>query len=231
MKTALVLRHLAFEDAGLFATPLRERGYAIREVDAGVNASPAVLESADVLVIGGGPIGVYETDRYPFLHDEIEALRRRMDAGRATLGLCLGAQLMAAALGARVYSGGKKELGWAPLQLSAAGQASPLGVLAELPVLHWHGDTFDLPAGATLLASTPVYAHQAFSHGAHALALQFHAEADWRRIEQWLIGHTGELGAAGIDVNALRAASQQHGPALEAAAHALISRWLDALPA
>ncbi len=229
MKTALVLRHLAFEDAGLFAEPLRERGYAIREVDAGVNASPDDLESADLLIVCGGPIGVYETDRYPFLADEIAALQRRLQAGRPTLGLCLGAQLMAAALGARVYPGGKKELGWAPLQLSAAGQASPLGVLAGLPVLHWHGDTFDLPAGATLLASTGLYPNQAFSHGRHALALQFHAEADSRRIEQWLIGHTGELTGAGIDINVLRTASLQHGPALQAAAAELLRIWLDDL--
>lgn len=227
MKTALVLRHLAFEDAGLFAAPLRERGYTLREVDAGVNAAPAELESADLLVVCGGPIGVYETDRYPYLLDEIDALRRRLQARRPTLGLCLGAQLMAAALGAGVYPGGRKELGWAPLQLSAAGQASPLGVLGTQPVLHWHGDTFDLPQGATLLASTAPYPHQAFSHGPHALALQFHVEADWRRIEQWLIGHTGELAAAGIDVNALRAASQQHGPALQTLAGELIGRWLD----
>lgn len=227
MKTALVLRHLAFEDAGLFAEPLREHGYAIREVDAGVNARPDELESADLLIVCGGPIGVYETDRYPFLTDEIAALQRRLQAKRITLGLCLGAQLMAAALGARVYPGGKKELGWAPLQLSAAGQASALGVLADLPVLHWHGDTFDLPDGAMLLASTGLYPHQAFSLGNHALALQFHAEADSRRIEQWLIGHTGELSGAGIDINALRAASHQYGPALQAAAAQLLHRWLD----
>jgi GMP synthase (glutamine-hydrolysing) len=227
MKTALVLRHLAFEDAGLFADPLRKRGYTLRELDAGVDATPTELEAADLLVVCGGPIGVYETDRYPCLLDEIDALRSRLQARRPTLGLCLGAQLMAAALGARVYPGGRKELGWAPLQLSAAGQASPLGVLGGQPVLHWHGDTFDLPAGATLLASTALYPHQAFSHGPHALALQFHVEADWRRIEQWLIGHAGELAAAGIDVNALRAASQLHGPALQTLASELIGRWLD----
>lgn len=226
---ALVLRHLAFEDAGLFAAPLRERGYTIREVDAGANAAPAELEFADLLIVCGGPIGVYETDRYPFLADEIKALQRRLEAKRPTLGLCLGAQLMAAALGARVYPGCKKELGWAPLQLSAAGQASSLGVLSGLPVLHWHGDTFDLPEGASLLASTALYPHQAFAYGRHALALQFHAEADWRRIEQWLIGHTGELSGAGIDINALRAASHQHGPALESAAAQLLNRWLDGL--
>jgi len=231
MKTALVLRHLAFEDAGLFAAPLQARGYALREVDAGVNAEPHELEHADLLVVCGGPIGVYETDHYPYLVDEIAALRQRLQAGRPTLGLCLGAQLMAAALGARVYPGGRKELGWSPVQLSAAGLASPLGVLRDLPVLHWHGDTFDLPEGATLLASTALYPHQAFSHGRHALALQFHAEADWRRIEQWLIGHTGELSGADVDVNALRAASRQHGPALEAASAALIQRWLDDLAA
>lgn len=230
MKVATVLRHLAFEDLGLFEGPVVARGYAIETLDAGVNADPARLAATDLLVICGGPIGVYETDRYPYLVDELQAIASRLAAGRPTLGICLGAQLMAAALGARVYPGGRKELGWGPLQLTAAGEASPLGVLAGLPVLHWHGDTFDAPQGAIHLAASPIYPQQAFAVGRHGLALQFHAEADPARIEQWLIGHTGELSGAGVDIPGLRAATQQHGAALVAAAPVLLARWLDGLP-
>ena len=229
MPTALVLRHVAFEDLGLFEAPLRERGYSIDIVDAGVNATGRRLRQADLLVICGGPIGAYEIDRYPWLQEEIDAVSDRLAAGAPTLGLCLGAQIMAAALGARVYPGGHKELGWAPLQLTEAGCASPLAAVGDLPVLHWHGDTFDIPRGASWLAASADYPHQAFSVGRHGLALQFHLEADPARFEQWLIGHSGELAAAGVDLPNLRAATAHHGPKLVPVARSVITSWLHAL--
>lgn len=229
MPIALVLRHLAFEDLGLFTAALTRRGYQVQEVDAGVDADPQRLVQADLLAICGGPIGVYETDRYPYLLDEIAAVKTRLEAGQATLGICLGAQIMAAALGARVYPGGRKELGWSTLTLTPAGRESPLAVLEAQAVLHWHGDTFELPAGCSWLASTPVYPQQAFAFGRHGLALQFHAEADPKRIEQWLIGHSAELSLARIDLQQLRAQTQRHGAALEILAPQLIEQWLDDL--
>jgi GMP synthase (glutamine-hydrolysing) len=226
MPTALVVRHIAFEDLGLFEAPLTELGFQIKTLDAGVHPISDALISADFAVICGGPIGVYETDRYPFLNEELGALRVRLRAEKPTLGLCLGAQLMAAALGARVYPGGKKELGWGDIQLTPAGAESPLAVLHQKPILHWHGDTFDLPFGAELLASTDVYPHQAFSLGSRLLALQFHAEADPARIEQWLIGHTMELGAAGISVPELRAETARLAPALPKTAREFIRQYV-----
>ncbi|QID19615.1 glutamine amidotransferase [Nitrogeniibacter mangrovi] len=229
MSVAVVLRHLAFEDLGLFEAPLRALGYRIEVLDAGVNVRPERLRAADLLVVCGGPIGAYETELYPFLADEIRVIAQRLAGHRPTLGICLGAQLMATAMGARVYPGTRKELGWAPLQLTEAGCASPLAAIGDLPVLHWHGDTFDLPKGATLLASTPDTPHQAFSVGRHGLALQFHLEADPARIEQWLVGHTGELKAAGINIPALRAASAVHGPRLVPVVRSVVTHWLDAM--
>jgi GMP synthase (glutamine-hydrolysing) len=224
---AKVIRHVAFEDLGLFAAPLAARGWSIETVDAGVDDVAAALEDADLAVICGGPIGVYETERYPFLLDELAAIERRVEAGRPTLGLCLGAQLMAGALGAPVYPGRRKEIGWGRISLTLEGRDSCLAAVAETPVLHWHGDTFDLPPGAVLLAGSDLYPHQAFSIGPRVLALQFHAEADPRRIEQWLIGHAAELAAAGVDVPALRTRSAAVREAVEAAAPILLDRWLD----
>ncbi len=220
------IRHLAFEDLGLLGSALAARGWTITYHEAGLDDLATPLREADLAVVLGGPIGVYETDRYPFLNDELAALKERLADRRPTLGICLGAQLMAAALGARVYPGGRKELGWGEVKLTEAGRASPLAHLAGRPVLHWHGDTFDLPVGATRLASSDVYENQAFAVDTHALALQFHVEADYRRIEQWLIGHTGELSAAGIDIPSLRARSREIGPGLDAAAPALLDDWL-----
>ena len=229
MALAVVLRDLAFEDQGLLHAPLKQRGYTIDVVDAGINATPERLRAADLLVVCGGPIGVYDTDRYPFLADEIRVIGQRLSGRRPTLGICLGAQLMAAAMGARVYPGEHKEIGWSPLQLTEAGCASPLAAIGDLPVLHWHGDTFDLPAGVKWLAASADTPHQAFSVGRHALALQFHLEADPARIEQWLIGHTAELSAASINIPALRAATAVHGPRLVPVARSVITSWLDAM--
>src|ERR1700734_3872852 len=194
IKTCLAVRHVAFEDLGLLGPLVSSRGYGVRYHDAGVQpVDAATLLAPDLLIVLGGPIGVYETDAYPFVVDEIAAIKARLEAGKPTLGICLGAQMMAAALGARVAPGPVKEIGWAPLALTQAGQTSVLAPLAAKPVLHWHGDNCDLPAGCKRLASTPHCPVQAFSRGPRQLALQFHIEVEPARVERWLIGHTIEL--------------------------------------
>jgi GMP synthase (glutamine-hydrolysing) len=232
MKTAAAVRHVAFEDLGSFAPLLEERGYRVRYLDAGVDEldTPDV-QDADLLIVLGGPIGAYEDASYPFLLDEISLLELRFAQNRAVLGICLGAQIMARALGARVFAGGRKEIGWSKLELSEAGARSPLRALSGIEVLHWHGDTFDLPDGAELLASTGLYAHQAFSWEKRALALQFHPEVTARGLERWLIGHSAELAAVGIDVATLRGAIGRHTPALAGPARRLLGEWLSTVEA
>jgi GMP synthase (glutamine-hydrolysing) len=225
----VALRHVAFEDLGILEPLLRQRGYKVSYLEAGVDAlTPAAI--ADLLVVLGGPIGAYEMATYPWLGREIAAIERRLARGRPVLGICLGAQLIAAALGERVYPAGVKELGWAPIALTPAGRASCLAPLrAPVRVLHWHGDTFDLPAGATLLASTRQVANQAFQLP-RALALQFHAEVTARGLERWLIGHTCEIAATkGVTVPGLRAATGRHATGLERAGRRVFTTWLDEL--
>lgn len=227
MRQAIAIRHLAFEDLGLLGPLLEAKGFAIRYIDAGLEPIDAAeVAGTDLLVVLGGPIGAYEDDKYPFLTPELRAIQRRLEADRPTLGICLGAQLMARALGARVYPGPAKEIGFAGLSLSDAGRRSCLVHLGNGPVLHWHGDTFDLPAGATNLASTRICENQAFSIG-RSLALQFHAEVDSRRLEAWLIGHTVEIGAAGLSVTELRADAARVGAGLLARGRAAMQAWLD----
>jgi len=227
---ALVLSHIAFEDLGSFEAILRQRGFAIESLLA-ADLLPRA-QSCDLLVIMGGPMGVYEQDQHPFLAAEIAAIRQRLAARKPTLGVCLGAQLMAAALGARVYPGTNgKEIGWSTIQ-PAPGQTPPTWftpLLADgLQLLHWHGDTFDLPAGALHLASSVRYSNQAFAIGNFALALQFHPEVTAEGLESWYTGHADELARAGISVPALRATAQQHAPALAQAASTFLNQWLDA---
>ncbi|MFB9981364.1 glutamine amidotransferase [Mesorhizobium kowhaii] len=227
-KSAVAIRHIHFETLGTFERELSIAGYALNYVDVGkTNISMVDPLKADLLVVLGGPIGVYETDAYPFLKTELALVRDRLDAGLPVLGICLGAQLIAAALGAKVAPSGIKEIGFAPVNLTEAGRFGPLRHLSGVPVLHWHGDAFELPEGATLLATTSA-ANQAFSMGANVLALQFHAEADTGNdLEPWLIGHAAELAGAGLDPRHIRDHARTHGVALRKAGRAAFAEWLE----
>jgi len=232
MKTAMAIRHLDFEDLGTLEALLASRGYAVRYLDATIDDLRSVDTTAtDLLVVLGGPIGAFDDAIYPFIGDELAVILQRLDSQRPLLGICLGAQLIARALGAGVASMGVKEIGFAPLTLTPDGEASPLAALGRVPVLHWHGDRFEIPAGATRLAGTPTCANQAFSVGRHVLALQCHLEADPRRIERWLLGHACELAQAGIDPRALRAQAQARQADLPQAAAAAFAAWLDGIEA
>lgn len=230
MKPAIAIRHLAFEDLGQFAPVLEAAGYQIEYWDIGVDELWKLDPlKTPLLIVLGGPIGVYEEAKYPFLTNKIALIEDRLSAKLPTLGICLGAQLMARALGARVYPGPAKEIGFAPITLTEAGRQSCLSHFADHPVLHWHGDTFDLPEGAVRLASTDICPNQAFAVGRHALGVQFHPETGGPGFERWLIGHTLELAMAGIDVAGLRADHERLAPSLALRAQACMSTWLAGL--
>jgi GMP synthase (glutamine-hydrolysing) len=233
MTTVTVLRHVAFEDLGILEELFAARNWKVNYVEAPV-ADWKSFEplAADLLVVLGGPIGVYQEAIYPFLVPEIDALKRRLTADKPTLGICLGAQLIARALGANVYPGREKEIGWGPLLLSGAGHASPVKYLsaADTFMFHWHGDTFDLPEGAVLLAGTEIALHQAFTWGKATLAFQCHPEVRARDLEKWFVGHAVEIAAAsGTNVPQLRADTQRYGAALERQAKLCFNAWLDGL--
>jgi len=230
MRHALVLRHVAFENLGILARILPDYGFDVVYHEVGVGPLPvAEILSCDLLIALGGPIGVYETEDYPFLNAEIDAIGRRVLAEKPTLGICLGAQLIATALGAPVGPGPGKEIGYAPLDLREAGRDGPLAELQNVQVLHWHGDTFGVPPNGVSLASTPLCPHQAFALGHYALALQFHAEVEPESIETWLIGHTCELGKVGIKPGALRRQAAEQGAATALAGAKMFRRWLDGI--
>jgi len=228
MKNAVAIYHVAFEDAGTLGPVLEDRGVAITYLQAGRDdLSPAL--SADLVLVLGGPIGIYEIDRYPFLKDELAIVETVVTKGIPVVGICLGAQALAAVLAARVYPGKQAELGWDQLTLTEDGKASPLGTLEGLHVLNWHGDTFDLPTGATRLASTELTPNQAFSYGPKVLALQFHVELPERDMERWLIGHTLELAKNNVDLAQMRNETARYAPPTNAASRTLFNDWLDAL--
>jgi GMP synthase (glutamine-hydrolysing) len=228
IKKCLAVRHVAFEDLGLIGPLVSSRGYGVRYHDAGVQPIDAeTLLAPDLLIVLGGPIGVYERETYPFIADEVAAIAARLKANKPMLGICLGAQMMAAALGAGVAPGPQKEIGWAPLTLTDAGRRSALAPLGATPVLHWHGDNCELPHGCALLASTQHCPVQAFVRQPGQLALQFHLEVEPARFESWLVGHAVELGKAGIDPRKLREHARAVGPATREVGHKILSAWLD----
>jgi GMP synthase (glutamine-hydrolysing) len=228
-RVAVALRHVYFEDLGSFEPVLVQAGYRIvyHDVTAGLDADQ--IADADLLVILGGPIGAYDDNAYPFLRDELNILARRLAADLPTLGICLGAQLIARTLGSRVYPAPAKEIGWSEIALSAEGRTSPLRALAGTALLHWHGNTFDLPDGCIHLASTALCRNQAFARGPRLLGLQFHPEVRAEDFERWLVGHAAELTAARIDPSRLRAEAAEAGPSLEPKTALMIQEWLGAL--
>lgn len=219
-----VIRFVAFEDLGVWEAEIRAHGYEVRYLDVGVDDAGEAA-GADLTIVLGAPIDAPDTEGYPALADVRAVLEARRD--RPTIGVCLGAQLMALVAGASVHPG-EREVGFAPVELTEAGRRGPLRALECNPVLHWHADTFTLPAGAELLASTAANPHQAFALGPW-LALQFHPEADPEAIERWLIGHTGDLRAWGIAPAELRQAARDHGDAAATGGVVVIREYLRSL--
>ncbi len=230
-KVVNVIRHLAFEDLGSFSAVLQAKNIEINYIEAGYDDLSQIDALSDaLLVILGGPISVNDGEMFPFIETKLELLRQRIAADKPTLGICLGAQLIATALGATVYGGENKEIGWYPLNLTEAGKNSALRYLGSehCSMLHWHGETFDLPEGAQLLASSELYENQAFSYGENILALQFHPEITQRGMEKWFIGHIGEIMQTdGVSVVQLRKDTQQHANQLEMQGELFFNSWFN----
>ena len=192
----LVLQHIAPETPGLVARELEACSLDLRFVRPFEGEPvPRDLGDAAGLLIMGGPMGVYEVDRYPYLADEMRLIEQALAAKTPILGICLGSQLLARVLGSSVIKGKRKEIGWHKLTLTADAFLDPLfkGLESSFIGLHWHGDIFDLPKAATSLASSELTQHQAFRYGTSAYGLLFHMEATREIIEGMVRSFPEEL--------------------------------------
>ena len=182
----LVLQHIACEPPAAFEDELRSRGLDVTRVELDEGDPLPDWREFPAIVVMGGPMGAYDEADHPWLVEEKQALRDAVDADVPVWGVCLGAQLLASALGARVYPGEQPEVGLLPVHLTGEAADDPVfrDAPSSFPALQWHGDTFDLPEGATLLASSPAYPHQAFRVG-RSYGLQFHIEVPLELATEW----------------------------------------------
>ena len=203
----LVLQHIACEPPGAFEDVLTAAGADIHRVELDEGEPLPSWQNYVAIVAMGGPMSVNDDAELPWLTAEKQAIADAVKAGVPYWGSCLGVQLLAASLGASVYPGTQPEVGVLPVTLTDAGRSDPVfaGLPAEFLTLQWHGDTFDLPDGATLLASSPAYPNQAFRVGQTAYGVQFHVEVtehmarEWAQVPAYAEYADRVLGAGGID--------------------------------
>jgi GMP synthase-like glutamine amidotransferase len=228
----LVFQNAKCESIGMFRDELDQRGISVVVVELDSGEQPPPTEDFDALIVMGGPMSVNDDASLPWLRLEKKLIADFVERGRPYWGVCLGAQLLAASLGARVYEGSSPEVGVLPIDVEPAGRLDP--VFSALPsrflALQWHGDTFDLPSGAILLASSPAYRHQAFRWG-RAYGLQFHLEVsaddlfEWANLPAYEQALAAALGAGAL--TSLVTALESEHDVIRSMALAVFRRWLD----
>ncbi len=229
MAKIYVLQHHAVENLGTIADALEGAALAWQYVRVHEGQPvPSEMKGAGGLIVMGGPMGVYQTERYPFLRDEMALINDAIKQNRPVLGVCLGAQIVAAALGAKVDRNPRgKEIGWHPIRLEAAASDDRLmrGLPETITPFHWHGDIFDLPAGAVSLASSDKTPCQAFRYGEKTYAFQFHFEVTALSVVAMAEAFVKDLNRENILAAEMIANSDRHAAPIEQIADAVFSRW------
>jgi len=233
MTQALVLQHIRCEPPGIFSAMLTDRGIAIETIELDEGGELPDWREVDLVLAMGGPMGAHDEAEHPWLAVEKRWIAAAVRAGVPYFGVCLGAQLLAASLGAPVHTGQIPEVGVLPVTVAAAGRDDPvLGVLGgEFPALQWHGDTFGIPAGAVRLAGSAAYPNQAFRFGNAAYAVQFHIEvtdhmlAEWGQVPAYRKSVQAVLGASGFEILAAEFAAARDSMARSASL--MFTGWLD----
>lgn len=230
MAKVWVFQHVACETLGTISRALESSGIAARYIRSFEGESvPKAMDEATGLIVMGGPMGVYDQFDYPFLQDEARLIEIALKEKKPVLGVCLGSQLLAATLGARVTKGNKKEIGWRPVELTAAASSDPLWSDVESPftAYHWHGDIFELPPGAVPLAASDLTQFQAFRYGANAYGFLFHMEVTEKIIREMVQTFAGELREERLDGPSIIDQARAHLPGLQQIGAKVFARWAE----
>lgn len=219
VKHVAVIRHIGVEGLGTIEDVLKSKALSFRYMNTWKDRLPHDVSDFRALVILGGPMGVYELDKYPFIEAELSLIKKARDARLPVIGICLGSQMIAQALGGRVYKGSVKEIGWYDIYFTQEASRDKLFASVEavkdkssvMKVFQWHGDTFDLPNEAVVLAGSQLYTNQAFRIG-NIYGLQFHIEIKESDIKTWIDEYKTELAGlkANIDINRILADTRKY---------------------
>jgi GMP synthase (glutamine-hydrolysing) len=228
-KHVSIIEHHPVEGLGIIADVLKRAGITPHHIRSFEGQSvPREIGDAPGLIIMGGPQSVYEQGRFPWLRDELRLIEDALKQTKPILGVCLGSQLLAAALGANVYAGRTKEIGWNRVTLTDFTTKDAL--FSDEPGsfigFHWHGDIFDLPRGGTLLASSALTAHQAFRYGTNAYGTLFHLEVTLPQVDKMVETFSDELRAAGLNGSAIKLNAHSHLSALQKIGREVFGRWV-----
>lgn len=228
MPKVLAIQNVSCETVGAIGDVLRGAGIGL-ETFCSFEKKPLPKEmgSAAGLVIMGGPMGVYEQDRFPFLKQELVLIGEALKGEIPVLGICLGSQLLACALGAEVEPGPEKEIGWFPVTLTDSAKTDPLfeGIPSPFTAYIWHGDVFNLPPGSVSLASSGLTRFQAFRHGKNAYGILFHLEVSGRIVSDMVRAFREELGELNRDGSDILSGAENHLPRLAEIGGRVFSRW------
>jgi GMP synthase-like glutamine amidotransferase len=232
MKRVLFLQHGESDGPGLFARTLASAGVAVDVLHAWKgDPVPVILDGYDGLALGGGHMSVYEDDKYPFLGQGIALIREARRVGRPVLGMCLGAQMIAAACGGRVFRNTAQEIGFFDVTLEPAAQDDALwrGIPPVFRPVHWHGDTFSLPADAALLGSSALTRHQLFRIDRAIYGFQFHLEFDLQMLCEMIEEDAVYLSAKGVSPEAFLEDARRAAPLVEPVGWKVFDRWAQLL--
>lgn len=230
-KQVWAIQHIGYEDLGSFETVLKDRGFEVKYFcSRHVDYKAMFADEPDLIVVLGGPMSVYDVDKNPWIPSEQDFIEQRIEFNKPLLGICFGAQIIAQALGAKSYKGEQgKEIGWEKITVNNDGLKTSLRHLDGdvTNMMHWHGDTFDLPDGAVLLASSDLYNKQAYSYGDRVLAMQCHPEVTEAKLRLWYSGSEDEVIEVGKTIKQMMALAKENGALLTKQAALFLNEWLD----
>ena len=225
-KAVHAIYNIEFEDLGYLKTILSEKGISLHEHSAFSTEDLIQPSKEDLLIIMGGPMSANDEKKYLFIRKELQIIENHIKNNGKIIGICLGAQLIAKVLGSRIYKGNKKEIGWGKLNLHNEDIFDSISELKDVDILHWHGETFNLPKECTRLASNNNYENQAFQYKDIALGLQFHIEVTSKGLESWYKGHKHELEEEKIDIEYLRQQGKEKAPKLETISTDIFNKFI-----